>query len=122
MNGQLALQPSGGAPLLGYLLGAKYVNGPWTVGIVGEEYWEQGTVQLAGLTQRKARALDMGVGYAVAPGYSVFAEYLWQDQTQSGNNFLTGAVGTGAAGVANGANFNNNIKGQGFLVGNVVNF
>ena len=37
-------------------LGAKYVNGPWTVGIVGEEYWEQGTVTLAGLSQRKARA------------------------------------------------------------------
>ena len=122
MNGQLALQPSGGAPMLGFLAGAKYVTGPWTVGIVGEEYWEQGTVTLSGLTQRKARALDTGVGYAVAPGFSVFAEYLWQDQTQNGNNFLTGAVGTGAAGVANGANFNNNIKSQGFLVGNVVNF
>ena len=38
INGQLALQPSGGAPMLGVLAGAKYVNGPWTVGIVGEEY------------------------------------------------------------------------------------
>ena len=122
INGQLALQPSGGAPLLGVLAGAKYVNGPWTVGIVGEEYWEQGTVTLSGLTQRKARALDAGVGYAVAPGFSVFAEYLWQDQTQNGNNFLTGAVGVGAAGVANGAIFNNNVRSQGFLVGNVVNF
>ena len=62
------------------------------------------------------------MGYAVAPGFSVFAEYLWMDQTQSGNNFLTGAVGTGAAGVANGAIFNNNVRSQGFLVGNVVNF
>ena len=68
MNGQLGLQPSGGAPLLGFLAGGKYVAGPWTVGIVGEEYWEQGTVTLSGLTQRKARALDAGVGYAVAPG------------------------------------------------------
>ena len=122
INGQLALQPSGGAPMLGVLAGAKYVNGPWTVGIVGEEYWEQGTATLSGLTQRKARALDAGVGYAVAPGFSVFAEYLWMDQTQNGNNFLTGAVGTGAAGVANGAIFNNNVRLQGFLVGNVVNF
>ena len=108
--------------MLGVLAGAKYVNGPWTVGIVGEEYWEQGTATLSGLTQRKARALDAGVGYAVAPGFSVFAEYLWMDQTQNGNNFLTGAVGTGAAGVANGAIFNNNVRLQGFLVGNVVNF
>jgi hypothetical protein len=122
INSQLALQPSGGAPMLGVLAGAKYVNGPWTVGIVGEEYWDQGTATLSGLTQRKARALDAGVGYAVAPGFSVFAEYLWMDQTQNGNNFLTGAVGTGAAGVANGAIFNNNVRLQGFLVGNVVNF
>ena len=121
INGQLALQPSGGAPTLGSCR-RKYVTGPWTVGIVGEEYWQQGTVTLSGLTQRKARALDAGVGYAVAPGFSVFAEYLWQDQTQNGNNFITGAVGTGAAGVANGANNNNNVRSQGFLVGNVVNF
>ena len=93
INSQLALQPSGGAPMLGVLAGAKYVNGPLTVGIVGEEYWDQGTATLSGLTQRKARALDAGVGYAVAPGFSVFAEYLWMDQTQNGNNFLTGAVG-----------------------------
>ena len=55
-------------------------------------------------------------------GISVFAEYLWQDQTQNGTNLLTGTVGTGAAGVANGSIFNNNIKSQGFLIGNVVNF
>ncbi len=122
MNGQMALQPQGGASLLGYLLGAKYVYGPWTVGIVGEEYWEQGNVQLSGLTQRRARGIDAGFSYAVAPGYTVYAEYLWNDQTQNGDNFLTGAVGTGAAAVANGAIFNNNIKTQGFLVGNVVNF
>ena len=108
--------------MLGVLAGAKYVTGPWTVGIVGEEFWDQGTVTLSGLTQRKARAIDTGVGYAVAPGFSVFAEYLWHDQTQNGTNFLTGAVGTGAAGVANGSIFNNNIKSQGFLIGNVVNF
>ena len=47
-------KPSGGAPL--GPVGAKYVNGPWTVGIVGEEYWEQGNVQLTGLTQHRAGA------------------------------------------------------------------
>jgi hypothetical protein len=122
MNGQMGLQPSGGAPLLGVLAGVKYVYGPFTAGIVGEEYWEQGTVQLSGLSQRRARGIDAGISYAVAPGYVVYGEYLWNDQTQNGNNFLTGAVGTGAAGVANGANFNNNIRAQGFLIGNVVNF
>ncbi len=118
MNGQMGLQPSGGAPLFGYLLGAKYVNGPWTVGIVGEQVLGAGH----GHAERHqhsvaARGIDVGAGYAVAPGYSVYAEYLWNDQTQSANNFVTGAVGTAA-----GANLNNNIKGQGFLIGNVVNF
>jgi hypothetical protein len=113
MNGQLSLEPDNGTPLLGYLLGAKYVTGPWTVGITGEEYWEQGSVQLTGISQRRARGLSAGFSYAVAPGMSVFAEYQWVDQTQSGFNFATST---------NGSLANNNVKGQGFLVGNVVNF
>jgi hypothetical protein len=122
MNGQMGLQPSGGAPLLGVLAGAKYVYGPFTVGIVGEEYWEQGTVTLAGLSQRRARGLSTGVGFTVAPGFSLFAEYLYMDQQQSGFNFLTGATGVGALGAAAGANANNYTRAQTFLIGNVVNF
>jgi hypothetical protein len=113
MNGQMGLQPKNGAPLFGVLAGVKYVAGPLTVGIVGEEYWEQGTVTLSGITQRRARGLSAGASYTVAPGFSVFTEYLWNDQSQNGNNFLSGAIASGA---------NNNIKGQGFLIGNVVNF
>ena len=37
--------------------------------------------------------------------------------TRAANNFVTGAVGTAA-----GANVNNNVKAQGFLIGNVINF
>ena len=120
MNGQLGLQPSGGAPLMGYLLGGKYVYGPWTVGIVGEEYWEQGTVQMSGITQRRARALDAGASYTVAPGYTVYAEYLWADQTQNGVNLNSAAGSYNGGTLLSGAN--NNIRGQGFLIGNVVNF
>ena len=69
INGQLALAAVGRRATCWVSWPVrKYVNGPLTVGIVGEEYWEQGTVTLSGLTQRKARALDTGVGYAVAPG------------------------------------------------------
>ncbi len=117
INGQLALQPQGGAKMLGYLIGAKYVTGPWTIGAVGEEFWQQGNVQLSGLTQRRGRGLSTGVGYTVAPGFQVFGEYLYMEQTQSANNFISGAVGS-----APGANNNNTIKGQTFLIGNVVNF
>jgi len=117
MNGQLGLQPKGGAPLFGILAGAKYVAGPFTVGVVGEEFWEQGNVNLSGITQLKARAIDVGGSFTVAPGFTVFAEYIWGDQTQGARNFVTGAIGTAA-----GSNLNNNIKGQGFLIGDVVNF
>jgi hypothetical protein len=43
----------------------------------------------------------------------VYGEYLYNDIYQGGVNMITGATGSNA---------NNNIKGQGFLVGNVVNF
>jgi hypothetical protein len=113
MNGQLGLQPKGGAPLVGYLLGAKYVAGPLTVGIVGEEYWEQGNVNLTGITQYRARGLSTGASYTLAPGFTAFAEYLYMDQYQGDRNFLTGAIGSGA---------NNSTRAQTFLIGDVVNF
>jgi hypothetical protein len=117
MNGQLGLEPQGGAPLFGFLFGAKYVAGPLTIGAVAEEFWMQGEARLAGISQYRGRALSVGASYSVAPGYTVFTEYLYNDQQQSARNFVTGAFGTQA-----GSGNNNTIKGQGFLVGNVVNF
>jgi hypothetical protein len=112
-NGYASPMPQGAVHQLGYILGAKYVYGPWTVGIAAMEYWDQGNVQMTGLTQHRARGINPGFSYTVAPGYTVYAEYLWNDQTQNGVNQITGATGSGA---------NNNIKSQGFVVGNVVNF
>jgi hypothetical protein len=113
MNGQLAAQPQGGAPTVGYLLGIKYTSGPFVVGVDGEEFWQQGAVQMTGLTQRRGRGIDVGASYQVAPGLLTFVEYLWNDQYQGGMNFITGAVGSNA---------NNNVKGQGVLIGNMVSF
>ncbi|MGO9996506.1 MAG: hypothetical protein ACLPKW_01990, partial [Acetobacteraceae bacterium] len=83
------------------------------VGIAAMEYWDQGNVQMTGLTQHRARGINPGFSYTVAPGYTVYAEYMWNDQTQNGVNQITGATNSGA---------NNNIRGQGFVIGNVVNF
>ena len=112
-NGQLALAPQGGAPLMAGLVGAKYVAGPWTVGIVAEKYTDQGNVNMTGLSQQRVRGIDTGVSYVVAPGMTVWAEYMWQDIYQGGVNQITGAVASGA---------NNEIKAQGILLGDVVNF
>ena len=109
--------------MLGFLAGAKYVNGPWTVGIVGEEYWEQGTVTLSGLTQRKARAPRHRRGLRGGAWLlGVCRVSLAGSDAERHQLPHRGGWYVGAAGVANGANFNNNIKAQGFLVGNVVNF
>jgi hypothetical protein len=113
MNGQLGLQPKGGAPLVGVLAGVKYVAGPFTVGMVAEEFWMQNNVNLTGITQYRGRGIDFATSYTVAPGFTVFAEYLWNDQYQGSLNFVSGAIGSNA---------NNNFKSQGFLIGDVVNF
>ncbi len=113
LNNQLQPTPKNAVGEIAYTVGAKYVAGPLTVGAVAEEADYQGSVQMTGLTQRRARAIDAGLSYTVAPGYIVYGEYLWQDVYQGGVNMVTGATGSNA---------NNEMRSQGFLVGNVVNF
>ena len=122
MNGQMGLQPSGGAPLLGYLVGAKYVYGPFTVGIVGEEYWEQGTVHAdrpqpaACARHRRRRQLRRGAWLRrCMPNIS---------GTTRRRTATTSSPERSGQGCRRGErrNFNNNVRAQGFLIGNVVNF
>ncbi|HME25702.1 MAG TPA: hypothetical protein VKI44_30945 [Acetobacteraceae bacterium] len=121
MNGQLGLQPQGGAPLFGYLLGAKYINGPFTIGIVGEEFWDQGNVNLTGISQNRGRGLDAGFSYTIAPGFTAFAEYLWNDQQQNFNNFNSGNNLNGTA-QGSFSKQNNNYHGQSIVIGDIISF
>jgi hypothetical protein len=121
MNGQLGLQPDGGAPLFGYLLGVKYVNGPFTIGIVGEEYWNQGNVNLSGISQQKNRGLSTGFSYTIAPGWTAWAEYIYGDSYQGNNNYNAGNNLNGTAQGSFSTN-NNTWHGQGFLIGNIISF
>ena len=113
LNGQLALAPQHGAPEVAYMVGVKYVNGPFVIGVAAERGDYQGSVNLTGLSQRRGQAIDVGVGYTVAPGLIVYAEYQYDTLYQGGFNFVTSAIGSAA---------NNNARSQGLLVGNVVNF
>jgi hypothetical protein len=113
LNGQLALAPQHGVGELAYLVGAKYVSGPFTVGVAAERGDYQGSVNLTGISQRRGQAIDFGMGYTVAPGFLIYAEYQYQTLRQTGFDFITNT---------NGSNANNTIKSQGFLIGNVVNF
>lgn len=113
LNGLLALTPQGGAPEVAYMVGAKYTAGPLVVGVAAERGDYQGSVNLTGITQRRGSAIDFGVGYTVAPGYQVYAEYQYQSIYQGDFNFITSDAGSTT---------NNTIKSQGLLIGNVVNF
>jgi len=113
LNGQLALAPQGGAPEVAYTVGLKYVAGPLVMGVAGEIGWYQGDVRLTGLTQRRARGLLAGVDYTVAPGFLVFADYMYQEVYQGGYNFGTGGVGSSA---------NNTYHSQGIVIGNAIAF
>ena len=117
LNGQLALKPQGGARESAVILGLKYTAGPLTVGVEAEKGWYQGNVVLSGISQRYGQGIAVGGNYVVAPGFTVFGEYMYEEIYQGANNFVTGAVGTAA-----GANANNKVKAQGFLLGNVINF
>jgi hypothetical protein len=113
VSNQLNPVPKGGVPEVAGLVGAKYTAGPWTIGIVAEKGTAQGVAQMAGISQARGRGIDGGFSYAIAPGFTAYAEYMYQDVYQGGVNQITGALGTGA---------NNEIRSQGFLVGNVVSF
>jgi predicted porin len=109
----LAPAPQNGASEIAFMVGAKYINGPFTVGIAAERGDYQGSVNLTGISQRRGQAIDVGMSYAVAPGFLLYAEYQYQALYQTGFNFLTSASGSSA---------NNSMQSQGFLIGNVVNF
>jgi outer membrane protein OmpU len=113
LNGQLQLAPQNAVSEIAFMVGAKYVAGPLVVGVAAERGNSQGAVNLTGLTQRRSQAIDVGLGYTVAPGLVVYAEYQYDTQTQGDYNFVTGAIGSSA---------NNTVKSQGFLLGNVATF
>jgi len=110
MNGQMATRPSGGANMNAWLVGAQYQTGPLTVGTVFAAINSQGAVAMTGLSQRQEYEFNVGGSYALAPGLILFADYIYQNRKQSGWNFSTGAVGTA----------NNQIQGQGFVLGSQV--
>jgi len=113
INGQLAPVPQGGSNELAYTIGLKYVTGPITLGVAGEIAWYQGNALMAGISQRRGRGITVGAQYAVAPGFQVAAEYLYNDIQQSGVNLGSGAVGSSA---------NNSLKGQSFVLANQISF
>jgi hypothetical protein len=109
-NGQVALQPKGGAHAIAWLAGAQYATGPLTVGTSYFNYQSQGSPDLVGISERHENGVAVGGTYAIAPGLVGFVSYLYGDRQQGGFNFITNATGPG----------DNNVHSQMLLLGSRV--
>jgi hypothetical protein len=94
-NGQISMRPTGGAPMAAFIGSLIYANGPWRGGIEYMTDTSQGAAVLYGVSQRNEYGLTGGISYAIAPGVSVTAEYVYQHRHQGDYNFNTGVAGTG---------------------------
>jgi hypothetical protein len=92
--GNNGLTPSGGASTVGTLIGVGYSNGPWVTGTnVAFLDW-QGAAQYTHISQRHEFAFTYMVGYKLAPGINLAAEYLYIQKHQGGFNFYTNGANT----------------------------
>jgi outer membrane protein OmpU len=83
------LTPTGGASTVGTLIGVGYSNGPWVTGTnIAFLDW-QGAAQYTHISQRHEFALTYLVGYKLAPGINLAAEYTYIQKHQGGFDFYT---------------------------------
>jgi len=88
------LVPSGGASTAGTLIAVGYSNGPWVTGTnIAFEDW-QGAAQLTHISQRHEFAFTYMVGYKLAPGINLAAEYLYIQKHQGGFDFYSNGANT----------------------------
>lgn len=115
-NGQWTLLPDGAPGGEAWLVGASYTAGPLIVGAHYLDYKSAGNL-LNGLAdrQRRENSVAAGATYALAPGVSLFASYIYVQRKQNGYNFITDQ---GVTATAPGGNPNNNrITSQIFAIG-----
>jgi predicted porin len=112
-NNQVQLKPDGvGSPnAVAWVGGAQYAIGPWTFDASYYNYQYQGAL-IGGknLSQRYDDAFAAGIQYAVAPGMTGYAEYLYGQAHQGGVNLFT----AGASALLN------NTHTQGLIIGTRV--
>jgi len=87
-----SLRPKGGAPLSALMVALTWKQGPWVVGGAAELINSQGSAGTG--TQRREMGLAVAGSYALAPGFTVGVEYMYQTRHQGGVDFNTGAAGT----------------------------
>ncbi len=116
-NGQWGLTVKGLPSSEAWLAGASYTIGPVVFGAHYLNYKSPGDVGNA--TQGRLRleqGAAAGATYALAPGVSLFASYVWSSRRQNGFNFVTGQSGVSAANPGGNA-FSNKVTSNIFGVG-----
>jgi hypothetical protein len=112
VDNQLALDPSGGAPMDATVFGLTYLNGPWTIGSTFGIINTQGNANLNGISQRHQFETALGGNYKLAPGVSLVLEYNYYQTHQGDFNFMTNAAG--------GGNAYNDVHGQALFMSTVL--
>jgi len=106
------LETIAGGHTTAYVTGASYTIGPW---IMGASYYGFDSSYLKDSSSTPVGALHgygiaAGGTYTIAPGASLFLEYLYGHQREDGYDLVSSAVGTA----------NNNTRAQAFGIGTAL--
>jgi hypothetical protein len=118
-DGQMSMDPTGGAPENALLYGLTYANGPITAGIDLGVIDSQGATQLVDTSQRHEVEFAVGGAYRLAPGVQLVGEYQYIQRHQGGFDFNTGALGTSSPSGLPGSS-TRDAHGQGLLFSTVM--
>ncbi len=77
--------------LLTWQVGLSYTTGPYTVGAAYSQNLYEGSQAVA--SNARDQSLGIGASYTVAPGFSLFAEYLYGRRKEAGVDLTTGTAG-----------------------------
>jgi hypothetical protein len=120
VNGQLAMQPTGGAPMHAVVTGLTYANGPITAGAEIGLIDSQGDPRLVNISQRHEYEVAFGGAYKLAPGIQLVGEYMYSHRHQGGFDFATNALGNATAVAANNGSLTRDAQLHSFLFSTVL--
>jgi predicted porin len=95
-NGQWGLNPAHAPISVAYSVGATYTTGPIIAGVQAFHYNSTGNSYQgnASVGQMTENGLSVGATYSLAPGLSVFLDYLYGTRKENGYDLLNSVAGS----------------------------
>ncbi len=84
----LAAGTGNDSDLITWELGVSYTTGPYSMGVAYSQNLFEGSQAVS--TRARDQALGLGASYSMAPGASVFVEYLYGRRSETGVDVTTG--------------------------------